>query len=74
MGPTIGPATGVGSAPFWGAALGLELIAFGVLLPAGIIATRRAATATRSSNLALMPYFSRSQETGATVMGVTAVF
>lgn len=75
MGPTVGPATGVGSAPFWGPALGLELISFSVLLPAGIVAMRRAATASRgSSRVAILPYVSRSQTTGNTVIGLTAVF
>lgn len=45
LGPTVGPATGVGSAPFFGPMLVLELAAYCVMLPAGIVASRRARAA-----------------------------
>ena len=69
MGPTVGPATGVGSAPFFGPMLVLEVAAYCVLLPAGIVSSRRARSAVEATAaVELVPYG------GTTALGDGGVF
>jgi hypothetical protein len=75
MGPTVGPATGVGSAPFFGPMLVLEVAAYCVLLPAGVIASRQAKAASRgTAGLDLAPFAGMTAERDGMVFGMAGRF